>query len=88
MPIKSYIAHRVSGRSEQCVQQLQAVAGCSVLAAENRDAWIVITDTPSEEAESALAKKLQEIQTISLALVAAFAAPDDLVSLSPVGEAR
>lgn len=82
MPIKSYIAHRVSGRSETCVERLQSLPGCTVIAAENRDAWILITDTPSAHAESALREQLEALDGVSVALVAAFTAPDDLVSLA------
>lgn len=51
--------------------------------AENRDAVVVITDTPSEEAEAELRSRLEQMESlISLTLVAAFNADDDLISIS------
>ena len=82
MPIKSYIAHRVSGDSQSCVAQMHALPGSTVIAAENRDAWILITDTASNESESAMRKHLEAMDNMTFALVAAFAAEDDLVGIA------
>lgn len=87
MPIKSYIAHRVSGDSERCAAQMRALPGSTVIAAENRDTWILVTDTGSAESESALRKQLEGMENLTFALVAAFAADDDLVSIA-AGDAQ
>jgi nitrate reductase NapAB chaperone NapD len=83
MPVKSYIAHAAPGSAHQLAQSIAALPGCSVVPAENRDAVVVITDSPSEEAETELRSHLEQLETlISLTLVSAFSADDDLISIA------
>lgn len=83
MPIKSYIAHIVPGSVPQLAERIAALPGCSVVPAENRDAVVVITDTSGEEAETELRSRLEQMEgLITLTLVAAFSAEDDLISIA------
>ena len=83
MPIKSYLAHSSPNTSHELAAQMASLPGCTVLPAENRDALIVITDTPSEDNESELRLSIEQLPSlISLTLVSAFTADDDLISIS------
>jgi nitrate reductase NapAB chaperone NapD len=86
MPVKSYLAYSAPDQAPQLAKTIAAIPGCLAVPAENRDAVVVITDTPSEDRERQLAEQLQELPGLdALTLVAAFAADDDLVSLTPQG---
>lgn len=83
MPIKSYLAHSSTNTAHQLAEHMQGLPGCTVLPAENRDALILITDTPSEENECELRLRIEQLPSlISLTLVSAFTADDDLISIS------
>lgn len=82
MPVKSYLAHTDAVRKAEATARITALAGCTAFAAGNRDALVIVTDTPSEEADRQLLAELEGIDALqSLTLVAAFAADDDLISL-------
>lgn len=82
MPIKSYLVQTRSGRRPEAAAQLAALSGCTVAPAENRDVLVLVTDTPSEEADAALRLRVENVEAVSaLTLVSAFAADDDLISL-------
>ncbi len=83
MPIKSYLAHSSLNTAHQLAAHIESLPGCTVLPAENRDALIVITDTSSEDSESELRLSIEQLPSlISLTLVSAFTADDDLISIS------
>ena len=71
MPIKSYLAYPVRGRSDELAAALRRLGGCQVVPAVNRDLLVLVTDTPHEAADEALQSALAEIPTLgALALVA------------------
>ena len=71
MPIKSYLAYPVRGRSDELAAALRRLSGCQVFAAVNRDVLVLVTDTPHEAADEALQGALADIPTLeALALVA------------------
>lgn len=83
MPVKSYLAHSSPNTAHQLAASMEILPGCTVLPAENRDALILITDTPSEDSELKLRLRIEVLSTlVSLTLVAAFTADDDLISIS------
>ena len=82
MPIKSYLVHTRTGRHAEAADQLAALPGCTVAPAENRDVLVLVTDTASEGAETALRLRVENIEAVSaVTLVSAFAADDDLISI-------
>ena len=83
MPIKSYLAHSSPNTAHHLAASIESLPGCTVLPAQNRDALILITDTPSEDSELNLRIRIEELPSlISLTLVSAFTADDDLISIS------
>ncbi len=64
MPIFSYLAYPVQGAKEQLLNDLAALNFCEVTPAENEEVLILVTDTPDEEAEKELQKKLTEIKSL------------------------
>ena len=71
MPIKSYLAYPVRGRSDELAAALRRLGGCQVFPAVNRDVLVLVTDTPHEAADEALQSALADIPTLdALALVA------------------
>ena len=82
MPVKSYLVCTKPGRGQHLAKQLSGLPGCTVWPAENREALVVVTDTTSEDADDRLRRSLEGLDSLaSLTLVAAFAAPDDLVAI-------
>ena len=82
MPVKSYLACTQPGKGEQFAMEVRAFPGCTIWPAENRDAFVIVTDTVSEEAEEMLRRALEELEPMAaLTLVAAYSAPDDLVAI-------
>lgn len=76
MPIKSYLAYPAPGGREALQHALQQLPECRVIPAANRDVFIVITDTPHEEAEKEFLQKLYSLPALlSLTLISGFADP-------------
>ncbi len=73
MPIKSYIAHSVSGKKEELITALNNFSQCEVVPAENQDVLALVTDTPNEEEEAILVEKIEAINSLKLlSLVSGF----------------
>ena len=73
MPIKSYLAHPQEGKKTELIQTLAALNYCEVIAAENKNLLILITDTESNSQEDDLQEQLNTIKSIKLlALVSGF----------------
>ena len=71
VPIKSYIAWPAPGKTTELESALLKLPGCEVLAAENRELLLVVTDTAGEPEEKALGAALEEIESLQcLSLVA------------------
>jgi nitrate reductase NapAB chaperone NapD len=82
MPIKSYLVHSPPGESQALAARLAALPGCTTVPARNRDALVLVTDTPSEDADRELRTRLDEMESlIAITLVSAFQPDDDLISL-------
>jgi nitrate reductase NapAB chaperone NapD len=74
MPIKSYIAIPLDGTRKELESRILKISGCEVIAAENRDVLVVITDTNSNELDEKVHQQLLSIPLIKhLTLVSGFA---------------
>ena len=70
MPIFSYLAIPRNGAKESLCAELSDLQYCQVIPAANHDVVVLVTDTPDETTEEALQetlKKLQSLQSLSLA---------------------
>jgi len=82
MPIKSYLVHSHPGQSQALASRLAALPGCTAVPAQNRDALVLVTDTPSEDADRDLRARLEQVESlVAMTLVSAFQTDDDLISL-------
>lgn len=64
MPVFSYLAYPEQGAKEQLLKDLAALDYCEVTPAENEEILILVTDTPDEEKEEGLQKKLKKIKSL------------------------
>jgi len=64
MPVFSYLAYPVRGAKEKLLNDLAVLDYCEVMPAENEEVLILVTDTPDEEKEKALHKKLKELKSL------------------------
>jgi nitrate reductase NapAB chaperone NapD len=70
MPIFSYLAIPDNGAKETLCTELAALQYCQVIPADNHDVVVLVTETPDESTEEALQeslKKIQSLQSLSLA---------------------
>jgi nitrate reductase NapAB chaperone NapD len=82
MPIKSYLVHSHPGKSGELAARLATLPGCTAVPAHNRDALVLVTDTPSEDADRDLRVRLERAESLmAMTLVSAFQPDDDLISL-------
>jgi nitrate reductase NapAB chaperone NapD len=64
MPVFSYLAYPVQGAKEELLNDLAALDHCEVMPAENKEILILVTDTPDEEKEKELRKKLKDLKSL------------------------
>ena len=64
MPVFSYLAYPTPGAKEQLINELAALEYCKVTPSENEAVLILVTDTPDEETEKELQKKLKGIKSL------------------------
>ena len=64
MPVFSYLAYPKPGAKERLLDDLAALDHCEVTPAENEEILILLTDTPDEETEKALQKKLKALKSL------------------------
>jgi nitrate reductase NapAB chaperone NapD len=64
MPIFSYIAFPKQGQKEKLINDLAALEYCEVTPSENKTVLILVTDTPDEEIEKKLQKKLNTLSSL------------------------
>jgi nitrate reductase NapAB chaperone NapD len=64
VPVFSYLAYPEQGAKEQLLKDLAALDYCEVTPAENEEILILVTDTPDEEKEEGLQKKLNKIKSL------------------------
>ncbi len=76
MPIKSYLAHAITGKKEELMLALQELGQCEVVPAENQDVLALVTDTVDEQEDEMLKEKIEGIKSLKLlSLVSGFNAP-------------
>jgi nitrate reductase NapAB chaperone NapD len=64
MPVFSYLAYPKQGAREQLIRELSALEYCETTPADNEEILILVTDTPDEEQEKALQKKLKNLKSL------------------------
>jgi len=64
MPVFSYLAYPKQGAKQDLLNDLSILDHCEVTPADNQNILILITDTPDEETEKVLQKKLKELKTL------------------------
>ncbi len=64
MPVFSYLAYPKQGAKEELLNDLAALDYCEVTPAENEEILILVTDTPDEEKEKVLHKKLKKLKSL------------------------
>ncbi len=76
MPVKSYLAHAITGKKEVLMNALLSLGQCDVVPAENQDILALVTETADEEEEALLKEKIEALDSLKLlALVSGFEAP-------------
>jgi nitrate reductase NapAB chaperone NapD len=64
MPVFSYLAYPKRGSKEQLVKDLAALDYCEATPADNEEILILITDTPDDDQEKILQKKLKSLKSL------------------------
>ncbi len=64
MPVFSYLAYPTQGAKETLFADLSALDHCEVIPSENGEVLILVTDTPDEEMEKELQKKLKALKSL------------------------
>jgi len=64
MPVFSYLAYPKQGAKQQLIKDLAALDDCETMPADNEEILILVTDTPDEEQEKALQKKLKSLKSL------------------------
>ena len=64
MPVFSYLAYPKQGAKQDLLDDLSALDHCEATPADNQNILILITDTPDEETEKDLQKKLKKLKTL------------------------
>lgn len=69
MPVFGYLAIPVTGAIDALRTELNSLPFCEVIPAENREALVLVTDTPDDETENELQntlKSLRSLQSLSM----------------------
>ena len=64
MPVFSYLAYPAPGSKQQLIDDLAALEYCEVTPADNEEILILVTDTPDENREQELQKKLKQVKSL------------------------
>ncbi len=64
MPIFSYLAYPEQGAKRNLFESLKQLKNCQVMPSGNEELLILVTDTPDDESEEELQKKLNQINTL------------------------
>ena len=64
MPVFSYLAYPVPGAKDDLLNDLAALDYCEATPADNQEILILITDTPDEDRENELQKKLKKLKSL------------------------
>jgi nitrate reductase NapAB chaperone NapD len=65
MPVFSYLAHPAPGAKEALLKDFATMDYCEALPAENEEILILVTDTPDENKEKELQKKLKNLKSLA-----------------------
>ena len=66
MPVFSYLAYPVPGAKKALLNELAALDYCQATPADNQEILILVTDTPDENRENELQKKLKKLKSLDL----------------------
>jgi nitrate reductase NapAB chaperone NapD len=83
VPIKSYIAWPAPGMAPALERALAEIPGCEVLAAENEDLLVLVTETPTGQADETLFEKVRQLETLHCITFIAGTSEGDLVGIHP-----
>jgi len=64
MPVFSYLAYPLPGAKEELLNDLAALDYCQATPADNQEILILVTETPDENRENELQKKLKELKSL------------------------
>ena len=64
MPVFSYLAYPKQGAKEQLIKDLASLDFCEATPADNKEILILVTDTPGDDQEKALQKKLKKLNSL------------------------
>jgi len=64
MPVFSYLAYPKQGAKEQLIKDLASLDFCEATPADNKEILILVTDTPGDDQEKTLQKKLKELNSL------------------------
>ena len=64
MPVFSYLAYPKPGAKKQLINDLASLDFCEATPADNEEILILVTDTPDEDQEKALQKKLKGLNSL------------------------
>ncbi len=64
MPVFSYLAYPEQGAKALLLKDLNDLRYCEVTPANNEDIVILLTDTPDEDTEKQLQKKLKALKSL------------------------
>ena len=64
MPVFSYLAYPEPGGKATLAQELAALDYCETQVADNEEILILVTDTPNEDQEKELQKKLKTLRSL------------------------
>ncbi len=64
MPVFSYLAYPKHGAKAELLNELKTLDYCEATPADNENILILVTDTPDENAEKVLQKKLKNLKTL------------------------
>ena len=65
MPICSYVVHAVEGEFDALTQELSAKPECDAYPSDGREVIVLVTDTPTKDADKQLYKELKNNDKIS-----------------------
>ena len=64
MPIFSYLAIPVAGAYDDLCADLKSMEYCEVIASDNKEVVVLVTDTPDEETDKKLQKRLRKLESL------------------------
>ena len=64
MPVFSYLAYPKQGAKQELFNELNALDHCEATPADNQNILILLTDTPDDETEKDLQKKLKNLKAL------------------------